>query len=247
MFSEVDVFLSNYTIVDPEIYQLWIEGYTGPEAVHYLKMKGIVEKMGVSLDLVSSDVNDHYRTYAMLERLLSSLSTSKLFEQPAFQLDPKTQQILIEKFYSLDDEVAREILGKKLSSRYRKDLDEVAEKTCVKLKSCRRQFDNVKRIYKVVDEMPGLQEHPIYMNIDKDITQSFPSRQPDPKHQAAVCIARRLGQEIRGHRVHNHNAIRDIETQVAVLDFCRLLRVFVGHDGSLDVHLPALRAGVLRH
>ena len=27
--TEVDVFISNYTLVDPEIYQLWIEGYTG--------------------------------------------------------------------------------------------------------------------------------------------------------------------------------------------------------------------------
>lgn len=157
MFSEVDVFISNYTIVDPEIYQLWIEGYTGPEAVHYLKMKGTAAKMGVSMDLVASDVQDHYRSYFLLERILSS--PSKLCEQPAFQLDTRTQAILIEKYYSLDDEVAREILGKKLSSRYRKDLDEVAEKTCVKLKSCRRQFDNVKRIYKVVEEMPGKEGH----------------------------------------------------------------------------------------
>ena len=153
MFSEVDVFLTNYTIVDPEIYQLWIEGYTYQEAVHYLKVKGIERKWGVTLDLVASDVQDHYRSYALLERLLST--PSKLCEQPSFQLDTQTQAILIEKYYSLDDEVAREILGKKLSSRYRKDLDEVAEKTCVKLKSCRRQFDNVKRIYKVVEEMPG--------------------------------------------------------------------------------------------
>lgn len=26
---EVDVFITNYTLVDPEIYQLWIEGHTG--------------------------------------------------------------------------------------------------------------------------------------------------------------------------------------------------------------------------
>ena len=30
----------------------------------------------------------------------------------------------------------------------RKDLDEVSEKTGVSLKSCRRQFDNIKRIFK---------------------------------------------------------------------------------------------------
>lgn len=27
--AEVDVFITNFTLVDPEIYQLWIEGHTG--------------------------------------------------------------------------------------------------------------------------------------------------------------------------------------------------------------------------
>jgi hypothetical protein len=29
MGTEIDVFISNYTLVDPEIYQLWVEGNTG--------------------------------------------------------------------------------------------------------------------------------------------------------------------------------------------------------------------------
>lgn len=28
MLADVDVFITNYTIVDPEIYQLWIEGFS---------------------------------------------------------------------------------------------------------------------------------------------------------------------------------------------------------------------------
>lgn len=63
--------------------------------------------------------------------------------------------VLIEKYYSLDDIVCRELLGKKLSSKYRKDLDEISEKTSIKLKSCRRQFDNIKRIQKVIDDQPA--------------------------------------------------------------------------------------------
>jgi len=43
------------------------------------------------------------------------------------------------RYYSFDESVVREILGKKLNSRTRKDLDEVHEKTGVKLTSCRRQ------------------------------------------------------------------------------------------------------------
>lgn len=51
--------------------------------------------MGAPLELVASDVLDHYRTYALLERLLNA--PTKLSEQPSFQLDADNQQLLIEK------------------------------------------------------------------------------------------------------------------------------------------------------
>lgn len=34
-------------------------------------------------------------------------------------------------------------------------MDEVAEKTGITLKSCRRQYDNVKRVFKIVEDLPG--------------------------------------------------------------------------------------------
>ena len=82
-------------------------------------------------------------------------------------IDESTKQRLIESYYSLDGVLCREIVGKKLSSRLRKDLDEICEKLisvdktlagCVKglrLKSARRQFDNVKRVFKAIEEMAG--------------------------------------------------------------------------------------------
>ncbi|KAG5870201.1 hypothetical protein JTB14_013895 [Gonioctena quinquepunctata] len=152
--TEVDVFISNYTLVDPEIYQLWVDGHTASEAVTILNNKGLGQQTGASLELIASDVLDHYRTYSLLEKLLSY--PNKLQEQFVFQIDPQTRLLLIEKYYEFDDEVIREVLGKKLSSKNRKDLDEVAEKTGKPLKSCRRQFDNVKKIFKTVEEVPGL-------------------------------------------------------------------------------------------
>lgn len=59
------------------------------------------------------------------------------------------------RYYEFDDCVIREILGKKLTSKSRKDLDEVAEKTGITLKSCRRQYDNVKRVFKAVEDLSG--------------------------------------------------------------------------------------------
>ena len=53
-------------------------------------------------------------------------------------------RVLIEQYYAFDENVVREFLGKKLSSKNRKDLDDVSEKTGISLKSCRRQFDNIK-------------------------------------------------------------------------------------------------------
>ncbi|XP_063225809.1 acidic fibroblast growth factor intracellular-binding protein [Bacillus rossius redtenbacheri] len=153
MFAEVDVFISNYTLVDPEVYQLWVDGYSSCDAVQILHQRGVTQQMGASLELVASDVLDHYRTYSLLERLLHN--PPKLEEQLAFQIEPHARKLLIEKYYEFDNAVIRELLGKKLSSRHRKDLDEVSEKTGILLKSCRRQFDNVKRIFKVVEEMQG--------------------------------------------------------------------------------------------
>lgn len=56
-----------------------------------------------------------------------------------YQLDDRTQTRLIEAYFGLDDVFCRELNGKKLSSRLRKDLDEISEKTGVRLRSCRRQ------------------------------------------------------------------------------------------------------------
>ena len=107
-----------------------------------------------------------------------------------YQLDPASQARLVALYYSLDSAVLRELLGRKLSSRLRKDLDETAERTgvslylslqtvtlfhCyqVSLRSCRRQFDNFKRVLKSVEEQPG--------NLQQNIRTAF--LLPDPLAQ----------------------------------------------------------------
>lgn len=104
----------------------------------------------IPLDLIASDVLDHYRTYTHLEKFLDA--PQKLDSSLSFQLEKASKMHIIDRYYSLDDSLCRELLGKKLSSKYRKDLDEIGERTSLKLKSCRRQFDNIKRIQKCIDE-----------------------------------------------------------------------------------------------
>lgn len=99
MFGDVDVFISNYTLVDRDIYQLWIEGFSSTEAI--LKQKTIAQNNSGAplLELVASDVLDHYRTYSLIERLLHV--PTKLSEQPQLQLENQSKQILIEKYVFL--------------------------------------------------------------------------------------------------------------------------------------------------
>ncbi|KAH7939682.1 acidic fibroblast growth factor intracellular-binding protein isoform X1 [Rhipicephalus sanguineus] len=153
MLAEVDVFVGNNTLIDPEVFQLWLQGYSAQDAAVTLHHNERMKETDIPLELLKSDVLDHYRTLQMLERLLHS--PVHLAEQWTFQLAPQTQRMLIARYYDFDQNVVREFLGKKLSSRNRKDLDEVSEKTGVDIKSCRRQFDNIKRVYKAVEELPG--------------------------------------------------------------------------------------------
>jgi len=113
----------------------------------------------------------------MLESAIIQSNYSAVSNEPPFNfsaqfqfIDESTKERLIESYYDLDGLLCREIVGKKLSSRLRKDLDEICEKitsidrnassyggnmTGLRIKSARRQFDNVKRVFKTIEEMAG--------------------------------------------------------------------------------------------
>ena len=118
-----------------------------------------------------------FRLFDMLENAIITLNYSAASNETPFNfsaqfqfIDECTKERLIESYYDLDGLLCREIVGKKLSSRLRKDLDEICEKisttdksvvACgagavgLRLKSARRQFDNVKRVFKTIEEMGG--------------------------------------------------------------------------------------------
>uniref|UniRef100_A0A8C7V2W2 Fibroblast growth factor (acidic) intracellular binding protein a n=1 Tax=Oncorhynchus mykiss TaxID=8022 RepID=A0A8C7V2W2_ONCMY len=153
MSVELDVFVGNTTIMDEEVYQFWLDGYTVNDAVKVRMEGGVLEECEASAEVLRSDTMDQYRTFQMCERLLHS--PAKLANQLLFQIPPHRQAMLIERYYTFDGVFVREVLGKKLSKGTKKDLDDVSAKTGVTLKSCRRQFDNFKRVFKVVEELKG--------------------------------------------------------------------------------------------
>lgn len=153
MFTEVDVFIGNNTLVDPIIYDHWLDGMTAQDAAKHVRENEFTTLGNVHEELIIGYVLDQYRTFQMIEKLLHI--PTQLSEQWTFQMTPQTEKLLIEKYYDFKDTVIREILGKKLSARNRKELEDVSEKTEIGIKSCRRQFDNIKRVYKMVEDMAG--------------------------------------------------------------------------------------------
>ncbi|XP_060791133.1 acidic fibroblast growth factor intracellular-binding protein B-like [Neoarius graeffei] len=153
MSMELDVFVGNTTIIDEEVYQLWLDGYSVSDAVKMRLESGAFRESDVSREVLHSDTMDQYRTFQMCERLLHC--PSKLANQLLFQIPTQRQAMFVERYYEFDHMFAREVLGKKLSKGTKKDLDEISSKTGIALKSCRRQFDNFKRVFKVVEELKG--------------------------------------------------------------------------------------------
>jgi len=62
-----------------------------------------------------------------------------LAEQFLFPMPAHVRQALIDGYYGLDDAFVKEMLGKKLTSAVRKNLDETSEEIGIPVVSCRRQ------------------------------------------------------------------------------------------------------------
>lgn len=151
--ATLDVFVGNFTIIDFEMYDLWISGVSVLDAANILQKNDLQHSTGVTIEDLISEVHDHYRLFNHLEKMLKN--PTQLADQQIHQIDSESQRLLIEKYYQFDENILREILRKKLSGRNRKDLDDVSEKTKTNVKKCRRQFDNLKRVLRGVEEMMG--------------------------------------------------------------------------------------------
>lgn len=66
--SEVDVMVGSRLIVDPEVYEYWLNGNTAHEAAINLQQNGVLVKYQATFDDLLSDTRDYYRTFGSLER-----------------------------------------------------------------------------------------------------------------------------------------------------------------------------------
>lgn len=175
------MFVGNYITIDFDLFQLWLNGFSLSECCGRLQQQGVLQLTGARNEELVSDTKDNIRLFLSLEELLKC--PTKFAEQHLYQIDPETRQKLIERYYQFDDSFMREILGRKLSTRNRNNLSDVSEKIRIPLRSCLRQFDNIKRVFKTVEELPG--------SLEKNIKTNFCITSDDlaKKYAAIVFMA----------------------------------------------------------
>lgn len=109
--------------------------------------------------IVLSDTRDQYALFRHLGPFLHN--PPALQHQDIFPLSEDDRRHLLFSYYQYDAELMLLILGKQMSKSMRKDLDELADETQLALSSCYRQFDNLRRIFKTVEDQPGPLAHVI--------------------------------------------------------------------------------------
>jgi len=141
------VFVTNSFVLDQDIYNCWLYGYSIDYTVKQLQSK----QNNRSTKILKSYVADGYRACEILEPFLKH---PKCFSgQITFPISQSHKTLLVKKYYSFDKVVMRNLLGKKINSRTRKELDSISEKTQVPIAGCKRMFDNLKRIQKKIEDI----------------------------------------------------------------------------------------------
>eukprot|EP01132_Coremiostelium_polycephalum_P006640 gene6640-8215_t len=138
-----DVFVSDPLPVNRQIYRSWLDGLSEKETA----LKRNDTTVG-SWPLLLGETEDQFRNYQLLQKVLEHPKT--LSSHSMFQMDPQSRKLLIEGYYDFDDILMRDLIGRKLTSGQRRDLDDTSEKLKLRLSSCERQFDNLKRISRLV-------------------------------------------------------------------------------------------------
>ncbi|EGC37439.1 hypothetical protein DICPUDRAFT_30238 [Dictyostelium purpureum] len=140
-----DVFITDPISVNKVIYRSWLDGISEKETIN---LREESKNPNIPKHLILEETEDQYRIFSLLQKALEHPKT--LSSHSMFQMDPSSRKLLIEGFYDFDEDLLRELIGRKLTSGQRRDLDDTSEKLKLRLSSCERQFDNLKRISRVV-------------------------------------------------------------------------------------------------
>jgi hypothetical protein len=143
---------------DAQSFSLWVSGFSPSLAGKQRCKIDLGDRYGNDpehlsiLRLYCEETLDCFRTYQML---VKSFEIPRKLHGNAF-MAPFTQKQraeLVSKYYGFESTVMRAFLGRKLTNKFRKDLGDVVETCGIPLRSVRRQFDNLRRLFDRIDDV----------------------------------------------------------------------------------------------
>ena len=190
----IDLFISDPLIVDLGLFGAWLEGLRVDDAVQ-LHPDSVNPDEAVQ-ELVLADCSDQFRLFWMLQPYL--MDPSQLAAQRRYRMLPATRRLVLDAYYGFDERVMRELIGRKPTAKLRRELESQREKLNVSLRSCRRQFDNLQRLFTALEEYEPPED--AWVSAGHDANVNAPSggasdtglvreRGPGPGGQAAALTA----------------------------------------------------------
>ena len=145
-------------VIDVQSFSLWLSGLSPQVAAERIIKIDFGDQFqsvdSETAQLYKEETVDRFRTYALLE---SSLKTPRLLSRnrhiPSSTFFEAQKIDLVSEYYSFDSRVFRHFLGRKLTNKFQKDLDDVRDEVGVPLRSVRRQFGNLRRIFDFYDDV----------------------------------------------------------------------------------------------
>mmetsp|Transcript_63979 Transcript_63979/g.146564 ORF Transcript_63979/g.146564 Transcript_63979/m.146564 type:complete len:438 (+) Transcript_63979:196-1509(+) len=173
----VECLVTDKMKVDAITFEAWVKGLTAAEAMRYKEpeiQRFLLQMQESGSDMGSKHQGEHqdYR-WRNARKLVwqECVDQYQFFEwMTPFLNEPlsfRTQTLVVvaggdiprmlDMYYSLDDAVCRDLIGKAFTKAVRRDVDEAAETSRnITVRSARRQFDNIKRVMKHVEDQIAL-------------------------------------------------------------------------------------------
>ncbi len=156
--TAANVGLLSPPMIDIQSFSLWLSGLTPQIAADRIIKIDFGEEYNSkdkeTSELYREETIDRFRTYQLLE---NSLKTPRLLSRNKYLFSASISDVqkrdLVSRYYSFDSRVFRHFLGRKLTNKFQKDLDDVRDEVGVPLRSVRRQFDNLRRVFDFYDDV----------------------------------------------------------------------------------------------
>jgi len=166
METVVECFVTDEIVLDKLAFNEWVAGRTAADAARQ-KEKELAKwllnaqpphrianafdpKWVMSRKINMQECAEQFQLYEWITPALNE--PTQFHTQSLFVLQPADVAYMIETYYSYDEGVMRDLLGKSLTKAAIRDIQDQAEILGTKVNSTRRQFDNLKRILTRIEQ-----------------------------------------------------------------------------------------------